>query len=380
MKKVLILNLILILFFPATFNSQQVRNISAENKISYTKKMEELQKIAFWGRRKGRYEFIPADIGQFLVIQRLISTEKEILQQLTSSYLNSRRHIDEITKNFISFLKEEETKEIYKVANDTLLKTYDLSKEIKKSKSFLELFQKLNQRKFLLDTIPYHYFLSLKAMYEIDKLCGESKIEEIITIFKDFSEKEGDILFLKEKFSNFIRNLAELEFKYVGEIPEKEEKTLSLEEVKGEFLTYTIRTNDGLLILYLEESAIRKVKEIIEGVSQQEFLQKERLVEKIKEVKGIKKIEIFEKSENIKKRINSASLRGAIMENALPIIEGIENIQAEKILKVFGWDVYFLNDEKEIEEKLKEISQKEKAKFVILTGLKEDSRVYWGIW
>lgn len=386
-KKFLISFLLFLLFKNCSFSDEVIKNISSQNKIYYQKKLKELQKIEFWGRRRGRAQVKPATISQFLIIQKLINQEKEILQQITLSYVNSKRQIEEITQKFSYLIEKEKISEVYQIGNSNLLKVYDLEEAINKCKSFLELFRTLNQTKFILSIIPQQYYLSLKAVGEIDKLSypEENKgIEEVVNLFKSIPQSE-DILDLEGNFSNFIKNLSEIESRYAKEILPKEEtkeKEITTEEIPGKILTYTIRTNDGLIILYATEEAIKKVKEIIEGLSFV-FLEKDELVKKIKgsKITGIKNIELFEKEEKREKgKINSTTLRGAIMENVLPIIEGLEVNQAEKILKAFNWEAYFINDENEIKNKLEEISQREEAKVVILTGLQKDSQVIWGIW
>jgi hypothetical protein len=347
--------------------------------------MEELQKIGFWGRRKGRSQVIPVQISELLTIQKLVSQGEEILKIITLSYINSKREIEEINQKFFSLNKNDEIEKFYNFASNLLLKIYDMETEINNCKTFGELFQMFNQKKIILNIFPAQYFLSMKAIYEVNSLSpGTKSGEEIVAIFEKFSQFSGDLLLLKDHFSEFIKKLGELEFKYIKKDLNGEEKAINIEEGKTqeEIITYTIRTQDGLLIIYLKESAIEKIKKLIEGISES-FLRKEELSKKIKEskIEGIKKIEIFEKFEKQKeKKISSTTLRSAILGNLLPIVEGLEREKAEKILKAFGWEVYFLDDEKEIKNKLNEFLKMEEIKFVILTGLNSESKIFWGSW
>lgn len=403
----LILAITLTVAYPLSSFSQ-IRNISRENRISYEKTISRLRKIELWDTKRGRLRSKPVGVSRLVTIQNLINQEEEVLSTLKSVYLQAERKNLEQAKDF----KQTSLKFKERVICETskgLLQAYDLSKRLEEVKSFEELSKLLESARLKFTILPLISYLSLKASEDIIQITCPVRSLESCWIRTDASngaspeeelrKKEEEILFLLEvslqissvssldlELEEFIKRLAEMEFASLPAKPTPKTLPPTTYHLPPQYCAYTIRTNEGLILIYGTCVGVEREKANVEGISYYE-LKQEKLYKKIKESRlpGIEWIESFYRKPSwftgkYELRIENTTLRAATLDNQLPIIEGLKEEFALSLLEAWGFEAQFRASLKGLD--LKEVKKmfKERKRTVIISGTKKDSRVIIGEW
>lgn len=390
MRKVFFL-LLWKLFLLSSVFPQDIINLTEKNRLLLDQKLSELQKKEFWEYSRGRIRRKPVSINEGSLIQALFYRKDQILDEITQSFEVALKLNKEILDQYNELLPTEIINLWKRVLNKKIITNYDLS-SITTAEDFIKLHNQIKIKGWELNLIPYRLKLYFHLLSDIQNLISE---KEKKTILK-FHQLAGEVLSLFQKdlnptslyelenrLSAEINSLARYEYEFVRSFKsqEKEKK----EVLPEDFITFTIRTREGLIIIYGEPSAISKIKELIEGVSEVYFEQ-ERLLNflRSKNIPGLINIEEFyilpgEFKGERKKIVKETTLRAAILDGELPLIEGLKEEEAQFVLESLGWYVEF-SKEKE-EEKIEKFLDKEN-KVVILTGTSGSSsifigRIYW---
>lgn len=382
----LILTITLTVAYPLSSFSQ-IRNISRENRISYEKTISRLRKIEFWDTKRGRLRSRPVGVSRLVTIQNLINQEEEVLSTLKSIYLQAERKNLEQAKDF----KQTSPKFKERVRSKTskgLLQTYDLSKRLEEVKSFEELSKLLESARLELTILPVLSYLSLKASEDIIQItCPEEELrkkeEEILL---EVSLQISSVSSLDLELEEFIKKLAEIEFASLPTKPTPKTLPPTIYHLPPQYCAYTIRTNEGLILIYGTCVGVKREKANVEGIPCYE-LKQEKLYKKIKESRlpGIEWIESFYRKPSwftgkYELRIENTTLRAAILDNQLPIIEGLKKESALSLLEAWGFEAQFRASLKGLDPKEVKKMFKERKRMVIISGTKKDSRVIIGEW
>lgn len=384
----LILTITLTVAYPLS-SSSQIRNISRENRISYEKTISHLRKIEFWDTKRGRLRSKPVGVSRLVTIQNLINQEEEVLSTLKSIYLQAERKNLEQAKDF----KQTSPKFKERVRSKTskgLLQTYDLSKRLEEVKSFEELSKLLESARLKLTILPVLSYLSLKASEDIIQITRPEeelmKKEEEILFLLEVSLQISSVSSLDLELEEFIKRLAEIEFASLPTKPTPKTLPPTTYHLPPQYCAYTIRTNEGLILIYGTCVGVEREKANVEGIPCYE-LKQERLYKKIKESRlpGIEWIESFYRKPSwfrgkYELGIENTTLRAAILDNQLPIIEGLKKESALSLLEAWGFEAQFRASLKGLDPKEVKKMFKERERTVIISGTKKDSRVIIGEW
>ena len=385
----LILTITLTVAYPLSSLSQ-VRNISRENRISYEKTISHLRKIELWDTKRGRLRSKPVGVSRLVTIQNLINQEEEVLSTLKSIYLQAERKNLEQAKDFKQTSLKFKERVIGKTSKG-LFEAYDLSKRLEEVKSFEELSKLLESARLKLTILPLISYLSLKASEDIIQItCPEEELrkkeEEILSLL-EVSLQISSVSSLDLELEEFIKRLAEIEFASLPppttdhRPPTTDHLPPTTYHLPPEYCAYTIRTNEGLILIYGTCVGVKREKANLEGIPCYE-LKQERLYKKIKESRqaGIEWIETLYRKPSwftgkYELRLQNTTLRAAILDNQLPIIEGLKKEPALSSLEAWGFEAQFRASLKGLDPKEVKKMFKERERMVIISGTKKDSQV-----
>lgn len=355
MRKYLFLILFLS-FSSIVFSQISAKNLSKEIKKAYLEKVKTLKEKVFFNQKSPTSKIKPVSVADLIKIQNIINKEDEIIDCINLNFLQAKKKIEnDINLLTPSYFKEE----ISKFSEKSLLKIYDFKERIAKVNNFSEFEDFLKDTHFRLNILPFQMFISVKAYLTINKLMqdfnGEKILEELKYKIDNF-----------ENLNDYVKKISKLQYEILNPLIIEEKSIPSDFEI-----TYTIRTREGLIVIYGKRDDIRKIKSIIEGVSYYEITQ-EKLIKIIKEMEPEINMEFFYLFKRRETYLKEMTLRSAIVQTELPIIEGLTKDEASSLLKKLGWKVYFLD---ELQNLNVEDIKNQHRKIVVLTGTSFEDKV-----
>ncbi len=350
--KIIIVIIIVFFILPAAFYSE-IKNLTQNNKISLSQKVKELQK-GFYKIKRGRKEVKPANPQEFSIILKVLSTQEEMLDNLTTNYVLSHersKKIIEEKKGVISSIGEEMSRNI----STYLGEVYDISAEIKESKNFFELYQVITCANFQLNLYPLRIFLYSKFLQDIYHI-GDTLLppdsegpqeKEILTKTKE-KQRVCSVQEVEETIKKELKYLSKKQFEYLKEIEALRKGESPPTALPTSIITYTIRFEDRLILIYGKEEILGEIKQDLKTKNINNFAE---IMTYLKMYK-VDKIEIFYRGEK-EKNIYRGTVRSSILDDVIPMVEGLTLEEAEKVFSWWGYSTLknILEDEIKVRNK-----------------------------
>lgn len=367
--KIVLIIVIALLILPAAFYSE-IKNLTQNNKISLSQKVKDLQKN-FYKIKRGRKEVKPANPQEFSIILKIISTQEEMLNNLTTNYILSHQRSKKIIEEKKGVMSSYLLNKISRDISTYLGGVYDISAEIKASQNFFELDRVITCANFQLNLYPLRIFLYSKFLQDIhqigdtlllpDKDATEVKkilsLEEEILAKVREKQKMCNVQDVEEVIKKEIEYLSRKQFEYLEEVEALKKGENSLTHLSDGYpnpsdgypapststITYTIRFEDRLILIYGKEEVLGKIKEDLKTKNINNF---DEIMTYLKTYK-IDKVEIFYRQEK-EKNIYRGTVRSAILDDVIPMVEGLTLEEAEKIFSYRGYNFFKNISEDEI--------------------------------
>lgn len=373
-------------------------NISEANRAAFELKVKELLKTEFFEVVRGRAKPKPMRVNDAAEIQRVIKTANALFQSLTSDFLESVRVLDEVFSEVPPYISKEEALFLKEEITNRIRAGVLLQEKIKGAKTFYELRKLTELSRLHIMLMPLKIKLLEKIMRDFDLLSGKKAsqfpgayrgasvdyLKQIALRVKEPAEELSSFdaeIHMKE----FIGFLAQLELRWLEQSQTAGDGADGVPLQKGQYATATLRAQDGAVVVYGDKKSLSEVLEQFKKTSGLIFLARDAAAFiQGKNIPGIHGVEIFYSGENRQSRILKDSVRSAELQDAFPLLEGLDAVDAKRLLKAFGYEAEVLEQcggmtLDDVKNLLKDGGFQKFSRVVFLCGTDADS-ILFSVW
>lgn len=373
-------------------------NISEANRAAFELKVKELLKTEFFEVVRGRAKPKPMRVNDAAEIQRVIKTANALFQSLTSDFLESGRVLDEVFSEVPPYISKEEALFLKEEITNRIRAGVLLQEKIKGAKTFYELRKLTELSRLHLMLMPLKIKLLKKIMRDFDLLSGKKAsqfpgayrgasvdyLKQIALRVKEPAEELSSFdaeIHMKE----FIGFLAQLELRWLELSQTAVDGADEVPMQKGQYATATLRAQDGAVVVYGDEKSLSDVLEQFKKTPGVVFLARDAAAFiQEKNIPGIHGVEIFYADENRQSQILKDSVRSAELQDAFPLLEGLDAVDAKRLLKAFGYEAEVLEQcggmtLDDVKNLLKDGGFQKFSRVVFLCGTDADS-ILFSVW